>query len=183
MFFLKNAIEAFALYGKESAALDLWKELKNIDEAQAFTQEVLESLAWGVLEKGKNALGAEAQLIGILAAALTRDGRAIPFLLHGMRHSNGVIRAISVQLSSLYADQILIDEILALFQKETVSQVRLALIEAFGKLKYKRSLDDLFSIVCNPLKSATEKKAAISSIISIEDHLSRSQVVHLTRRC
>lgn len=170
------AIKSYAAAGADSEMVQLWEGFHVLYPKEALGQDLLESMCWGILNKGIEASGLNTQLICLVAAALTQDMRATPFILRGLRHTNAQIRMISVELSSYYGDYPLREEISRLFQQESVLDVRLKVIEAIGKLKLEAFLPDLIRIVADPKTSAKEKLAAIEASVEMRECIGKEEL-------
>lgn len=169
-------IKSFAACGNESEMVALWEAYHEQNRERSLEQDLLEEMCWGILKKGRQAPGLSSQLISIIGSALTRDMRALPFILEGMRHSNAHIRSVSVQLASLYGDHPLRDQLTHLFHRENVLEVRLQVIRAIGKLKLETLLSELVQIVADSKTGAQEKLAAIEAIVNMRECVDREEL-------
>jgi HEAT repeat protein len=178
---LEWTIRSLAALGEDSEMMAVWERFSALFPQQAKAQDLLEEMCFGILKKGQTQAGLNAQLICLIAAALTQDMRAVPFILEGMRHTNAVLRALAVQLGSFYGDYPLREEICRLFCEESVLDVRLQVIAALGKLKLEEFVPELMQCVANPNKSAQEKLAAIEAIIEMRDFMGKEELEILAK--
>ncbi|MCC5832499.1 MAG: HEAT repeat domain-containing protein [Chlamydiales bacterium] len=170
------AIKSLGTAGQESEMVALWEKYHARFPEKAMEQETLEQMAWAILRKGLKAHGLASQLIGIIGAALTQDMYAVPFLVEGLRHTNARIRAISVQLAAIYADQPLKEEIARMFHSESVLEVRLEIYEALSKLRMEELISDLIARIGDSKISAKEKHVAIKAIVNFRESVSREEL-------
>lgn len=169
-------IRSLSASGEDVEMMQVWGEFHAHFEERALEQEILEEMCWGILKKGQRATGLSSQLICLIGAALTHDMHAVPFLLHGMHHSNADIRGIAVELASVYGDHPLREQISSLFRTEKVLEMRLKVIKALGKLQIETHLPDLIQCVANPKTGPKEKLAAIEAIIHIRDRVDADEL-------
>lgn len=173
--------------GEEVAAWQEWTQVAHLDtpilEWEGEELALLESMAWGVLQRGSVSTQPVIQLHALLGSAMTRDARAIPLLLHHLRGSNAMLRAFAVQLAASYGDGVLQEEIIRLFQEEKVWYVRLAVIQAIGQLRIislKPALTDLvLEKEGGGIRSARalteEKEAAMMALLQMSDEVTEAE--------
>lgn len=174
-------IKALCHKGKEIEALQEWTELTKNHEEYLKDRTALETLAWGVLNKGEASNQLMIKLNSLLGASLTRDAKAIPLIIDALRGTNSLIRSMAVRLAAQYGDFPLQDEIVRLLKEETVWTVRLELIKAAGQLRMYQTKELLMAIVGNPQTLAEEKAAAIISIVNMYESVGDSELASLVR--
>ncbi|NGX61631.1 MAG: hypothetical protein K940chlam9_01118 [Chlamydiae bacterium] len=174
-------IKSLAAAGLEDRMLVAWRDYAALFPDKAYERDLLEEMGWGILRRGKEETGTQTQLVALLGAALTQDIRALPFLREGVSHSNAHIRSIAVQLSSLYGDQPLREELIRSFHSEKILEVRLLVIKAIGNLRETSLLPDLIKLVGHSKTGARERAAAIEAILKMEDTLSSEELARLAR--
>lgn len=174
-------IKALCLAGSEVEALGEWEKLTNTHEDLLQDRVALETLAWGVLNKG----GASDQLVvrvnALLGASMTRDAKAIPLILSALRDSNSLLRSIAVGLAAQYADLPIQQEIARLLKQEEVWYVRLELIKAVGALRMKETKGRLIEIIGNSSVLAEEKVAAIVSLVNMTESMDDKELMTLVK--
>ncbi len=174
-------IRALCEKGDETEAMEQWAETSIKFHSEKIDRQMLEVLAWGVLNKGESSVQLSIRLNSMLGAAFTRDAKAIPMLLAQMRASNAMIRSIAVKLAVSYADAPLKDEIARLLKEETVWYVRLDVIQAIGALRMRELKADLKEIIGNPRTLFEEKATAIVALVSMYDSIERDELLSLVR--
>lgn len=173
--------------GEEVAAWQEWVQVAPLDtpilEWKGEELSLLESMAWGVLQRGSLSTQPVIQLHALLGSAMTRDARAIPLLLHHLKGSNAMLRAFAVQLAASYGDGVLQEEIIRLFREEKVWYVRLAVIQAIGQLRIgslKPALTDLIlekegGGVRSAKALTEEKEAAMMALLQMSDEVTEAE--------
>ena len=170
------ALKSFSAAGEEGAMVALWEEYHAQFPKAAMEQEVLEVVCWGILRKGQKAPGVATQLISVIGAAMAQDMYAVPFLMQGLRHSNAHLRAISVQLASLYGDLPLRNEIVTLFYREQNLEVRLEVLKAVASLRMEELLPALMARVSDPRIGSKEKFIVIQAIVNMRETLDHEEL-------
>ncbi|MDN3506620.1 MAG: HEAT repeat domain-containing protein [Simkaniaceae bacterium] len=174
-------IKALCQAGNEIAALEEWNTLSKVHEDLLQDRSALEMLAWGVLNKGDASSQLAIKINSLIGASMTRDAKAIPLILEGLRGTNSMIRALSVGLAAAYGDLPLQEELARLLKEETVWSVRLELIKAAGQLRMKDTKQRLIEIISHPKALAEEKVAAIISIVNMYDSIDDKELATLVR--
>jgi HEAT repeat protein len=174
-------IKALCQAGDEIAALQEWNTLSEKHEDLLQDRSALEMLAWGVLNKGDSSNQLAIKINALIGASMTRDAKAIPLILEGLRGTNSMIRALSVGLAAGYGDLPLQEELARLLEEETVWSVRLELIKAAGQLRMKETKNRLIEIISHPRTLAEEKVAAIVSIVNMYDSIDDKELATLIR--
>jgi HEAT repeat protein len=169
-------IKSLAAAGEDTEMMSIWEKMAERFKERSQAQDLIEEMCWGILDKGKKAPGLSSQLICMIGAALGQDMKAIPFLKHGLDHSNAILRAVAVELSAHYGDQPLREKLSYMFHHETVLDVRLSVIKAIGTLQMEEHLPALIHCVANPKKGPREKLAAIEAIILMRDKLDQCEL-------
>jgi len=174
-------IKALCQAGNEIAALEEWNTLSIKHEDLMQDRSALEMLAWGVLNKGEASSQLAIKVNSLIGASMTRDAKAIPLILEGLRGTNSMIRALSVGLAAAYGDLPLQEELARLLKEETVWSVRLELIKSVGQLRMKETKQRLIEIISHPRTLAEEKVAAIISIVNMYDSIDDKELATLIR--
>lgn len=172
-------LKSLAAAKKDGEMIKLWQRFFEKFPQEAQKQDVLEQMCWGVLRKGRESSQNTTRLLSLIGAALTQDMYAVDFLLNGMRSSNVQIRAIAVQLSALFKDHPLKEEIIHLLFEEKNAEVRVEVIKALGEIKDEHYLSQLIDIVGSKKSAAIEKKEAIKSILKITEVVDKEQLMSL----
>jgi HEAT repeat protein len=178
---LQNAyVRALCAQGNETEAWEEWQKTLSVYAEEASNRQMLEVIAWGVLNKGEVSTQPAIRLNALLGAAFTRDAKAIPLLVEQMRSSHALLRSIAIKLSASYGDAPLLDEIARLLSQEKVWYVRLEAIQAAGQLRMEQIKPELKEIIGNPKTLAEEKVAAILALVSMYESVDREELKQLT---
>lgn len=177
----KIFIETLSSNGLEEEALQAWNQLTLKKPELLYERHLLEELAWGVLKKGTGSTQYGVRLAATIGSFLTRDTRAVPFLLKMMRDSNAVIRSVAVQMASAFRDAPLKDEIARLMHEERVWIVRLEVIKAAGLLKMKELAPEIKTLVQSDKTPLEERQIAIAALLEMYDKITLEEFQTLAR--
>jgi len=169
-------IQALAEKGDEAAVFQEWN-LKR-EEFQK-DRHALEILAWSVLKKGELSPQVQIHLCSLIGASITRDVRAIPMLVAGLRSSSAFLRLLSVRFAAQLGDGSLQEELSRLIDEEQVWFVKQEVIEAIGQLRIMALRPQLVKIVANPKTLAEEKVKAILALVRMYDGVRTDDLVAL----
>ncbi len=166
-------IQSLTEKGDEMEAFQQWVEAA---EGLQKNRHALETLAWGVLKKGNLSPQLNIHLNAVIGAALTRDVRAVPILVNGMRDTNALLRLISVKFAALYGDGPLQEELIRMLSEEKVWFVRLEVIRSIGTLHMSSLRSDLKAIMASNRTLAEEKGEAIIALVQMYDGISQNDL-------
>lgn len=168
-----------AYQGNEREMLQSWKAYtENIPE-HSHRRDLLEAMAWGVLNQGMKARVPLLRLYALYGAAQTQDAQAIKALIQAMRDPNEAVRATAVQLSLQFRDRCLIDEICALWKHEHSYFVRIELIQVAGMLKIEGLREELEKTLSS---SAPEMQAVLlQSLVLMNEDMEDEPLSELLR--
>lgn len=174
-------LQALAKKGDGKEISQAWKSYATHFSDAFERRNVLEQLAWGVIENGSRSPSPQIRVMALLGAFFSQDAKGIVLLREGLRDSNAQVRAIAVKLSGRLYDATLQDEIVRLFRSEGNWQVRLEVIRAAGAMRIATLQPDLVTMIGSPTSHAAEKAAAISAIVNLFDTAERNEVEKLAR--
>lgn len=172
-------IRSLASQGDERAMLQAWNRYISLFQDQNQNRPLIEAMAWGVLDKAAHSSSLLTRLTSLLAGFFSQDIKGVNLLYNGMRDSNSIIRAVAVELGSEWPDNKLKEEVKRLFKTETVWLVRHKVIKAIGSMKIWELKNDLEALIASDWSSASEKTAAIGSLVSLLDDVQREEVERL----
>ena len=167
----KLLIETYARQGKEKEMLKAWKTFYQEEEEAALDHDLLEKMAWGVIEKGHKSSTPMVRLFAMLAAVISQDIQGVHLLCRELKSDHSGIRAVALQLAAMLGDDLLKPVIASLFAHEKVFEVRLAAIKAVGKLRMKELKGDLERLASSDKASFEERTAAIEALIHFHDKI------------
>jgi len=172
-------IKALAKACEEKKMSQAWHDYIALFPEQQKNRDVLESMAWGVIENGAASNSPAIRTCALLAAFFAQDAKGVDILYRHLQDDNSFLRGASVQLSSHMGDAKLRDQILRMFKDEKVWIVRLAIIKALGAMKIAEAQPSLEDILANERNSAEEKAVAIQSLVNLLEDADRAKVQQL----
>lgn len=172
-------LRALAKIGDEKSMMANWKLFAEKFPEERNNREILECLAWAVIDKGAYSSSPPIRVIGLLGAFFSQDVKGVAILQQGLRDDNSFIRAAAVKLSSHLMDASLQEELLRLLQTEKVWKVRLEVIRAIGELRVIAAKKELQKIIGNDLSHSEEKAVAIEALVSLSEGINPSQITQL----
>lgn len=172
-------LRALAKSGDEKNMMLQWKNFIERFPEEATNREVLECLAWAVIDKAANSSSPAIRVTAMLGAFFSQDAKGVALLQQGLRDDNFFLRGAAVKLSSHLKDALLQDELLRLLQTEKVWGVRLEVIKAIGELRVVEATGELQKVIVNDQSHAEEKSAAIEALVSLSDGIDHQQLSRL----
>lgn len=173
-------IRSLARLGDEKRLLEAWKSYTQLFPDQASNRELIEEMAWGVLNKASASSSLVMRQMTLLAAFFSREARGVAILCQALHDPNYAIRSVAVKLAAHFRDQKLIDEVRNLYKNEKVWIVREKVLEAIGKMKISSLRSDLEALIASDESQPVEKAAAIAALLELLDTINRSEVEKLT---
>lgn len=141
--------------------------------------EIIEAMAWGVLEKAAEASCPLTRIYALLGALFSNDAKGVNILHRHLSDNNSCVRGVAVKLASHLHDAKLCDGVAELFRKEKVANVRLEAIKAVGEMKIRSTKNDLVALVGSAASTAEEKAAAIEALVAMLDTVDSAEVCRL----
>ncbi len=172
-------IKALAKAGDEIEMIRAWRSYTEHFPEEAANHEMIESMAWGVIENASQSQLPMVRTIALLAAFFSQDAKGVDILYRGLKENNSFLRGVAVQLSANMRDVKLRDEILHMLKKEQVWVVRLEVIKAVGSMKIVEAKPILTAIIESDSSAAEEKAAAISAIVNLLETADRNEITRL----
>lgn len=175
------SIRALAKGNDEKLLMSQWHRYIERFPEETENHEILEYLAWSVIEKGAASSSPIIRVTAMLGAFFSQDAKGVAILQKGLHDENSALRGAAIQLSSHLHDLTLQEELLRLFKEEPVWEVRLEAIEAVGKLRLAESEPALKEIIASDNAHIEEKSAAIQALIMLSDSLDHAQLKQLVQ--
>ncbi|MDR2539062.1 MAG: HEAT repeat domain-containing protein [Chlamydiales bacterium] len=178
----KALLYALCQFGSEVQAWDQWCSL--CPSVQDYKKEryLIEMLSWSALNKGQSATQISVRFNTLIGATLTKDSKAIPMLLKGMRDSNALLRSTAIKLCTQFKDEVFKEELAALLKREKVWHVRLEVIRAIGTLHIYELIEPLQAMIEDPCSLAEEKTTAMMAVVEMSHQISRQKLESLIRQ-
>lgn len=175
----KALLYALCQFGSEVQAWDQWCYLCPFVRDYKKERHLIEMLSWSALNKGQSATQISVRFNTLIGATLTKDSKAIPILLKGMRDSNALLRSSAVKMCTQFKDEVFKEELIDLFKREKVWYVRLEAIRAIGNLRIYELIESLQAIIEDPYSLAEEKTAAMMAVVEMSNQISRQKLESL----
>ena len=180
-FLQASYISALARFGDERKMIEAWESYVMQFPDKELDRELIEVMAWGILQKAAHSSSIIMRQMALLAALFSQDAKGVVILRNAMHDSNYAVRAVAVKMSSHFRDQKLIDEVKRLFKEERVWIVRQEVIKAVGKMKIKELRSGLESFIASDERHMIEKALAITSLLELFDAIEPLNIVQLTK--
>lgn len=172
-------IRTLAKVGDEKGMMRAWHEYVARFPEEAENREILECLAWAVIEKGTVSSSPIIRVTGMLGAFFSQDAKGVVLLQKGLHDDNSFLRGAAVKLSSHLLDDSLQDEILRMLKSEPIWSVRLEIIKAIGAMRILEARKDLEAILANESSHIQEKVAAIEALVMMLDGVEKEKITAL----
>ncbi|MEI8366441.1 MAG: HEAT repeat domain-containing protein [Parachlamydiaceae bacterium] len=172
-------LRALATAGDEKNMMSQWKVFVGIFPEEKDNREMLECMAWAVINKGFCSSTPIIRIIAMLGAFFSQDAKGVAILREGLKDNNSLMRAAAVKLSSHLFDATLQEEMLKMLRTEKVWKVRLEVIHAMGKLRVVDAKKDLKKIIADNSCHAEEKAVAIEALVSLSENIDPQQLSQL----
>lgn len=172
-------LKALAKSGDEKSMMSYWKAFIERYPEERENREILECLAWAVIEKGATSSSPAIRVIAMLGGFFSQDAKGVAILLQGFRDDNSFLRTAAVKLSSHLMDASLQDELLRILQTEKVWKVRLEAIRSIGELRVVAAKNELQKVIGDDLRHAEEKAVAIEALVALSEGADQGQLTQL----
>lgn len=173
-------IRSLAKAGDEKKLLQAWDIYVQRFPDQNLNRELIEEMAWGVLQKASHSSSIIMREMALLAAFFSQDAKGVAILNQGLCDSNYAVRTVAVKLAGHFRDHRLGEEVKRLFKEEKVWAVRQQVIEAIGKMKMISLKGNLESLIASDESLAAEKALAIAALLELMDSINRAEVEKLS---
>lgn len=173
-------IRSLAKVGDEKKLLQAWDLYVQYFPEKNLNRELIEEMAWGVLQKASLSSSIIMREMALLAAFFSQDTRGVSILFQGMRDPNHAVRSVAVKLAGHFRDHRLVEEVKRLFFEEKVWGVRQEVLEAIGKMKIMSLKSHLEAIIASDDSLAAEKAVVIASLLKLIDSINRSEIEKLS---
>lgn len=172
-------IKALAKGEDEKALWSVWNRHSATFPDSKMKREILECLAWGVIENGSHSSSPLIRVMALLGAFFGNDAKGIEILCRNMRDPNSMIRETAVKLAGNLHDAKLQDQILSILRNDKSWDVRLAAMKTAGEMKLKDAKPYLMEIVAAKNTMAEEKAVGIEALVHMMDHVDRAEIHRL----
>lgn len=174
-------IKALAKKGDEKGMTAVWNKYTAVFSEDAGNHDLIESMAWGVLENGSVSPSPIIRTMALLGAFFGQDAKGVNIMHRHLSDPNTFVRSAAVELSSNLHDAKLRDMMLPLFRYEKSWPVHLEVISALGKMKIREAKPDLLAIVSGSHATAEEKAAAIEALVNMTETVEKNEIAKLAK--
>jgi len=174
-------IKALAKAGEEQEMAQAWQRYIQLFPSQEQNRDLLEAMAWGVIEKGDRSASPLIRAVALIASFLAQDAKGVNIIHRNLSGSNSVLRGIAIELASNMRDAKLTDEVFRLFREEKVWAVRVEAIQAVGKMKIEAAKPYLEAIIADEKALAEEKASAMQSLVNLLEKADREEMSKLAK--
>ena len=176
---LELTLEAFAKKGDERELWRVWNQYISQFPNLSQKRKLLESIAWGILNKGYGSASPLIRIQALIAAYFSQDAKGVALLLQGMDDSSALIRRVAIRLATGLRDAKLQDRVLIALKTDKNYDVRLAAIEAIGGMHIHSAKGELLQILGQSQATPEETEAAVAALLEMTESAERSDVERL----
>jgi HEAT repeat protein len=171
---LERAIMLYADAGDRERLFQTYR--KYLELNPEINRDLVEEMAWGVIETGSQSQAPITRIIAMIAGAMSNDARGIRILAKGHQDSHRLVRLLAGEFSCHFRDATLQEIVLQRLMIEKDYAIRMALIKGCGNMGLKEAEPLLLQIVSNERTRAEEKVAAIASLVNMKQSADRREV-------
>lgn len=176
----QDLLFALANAGEERQWFKEWQRFLGLYPNDAYASSLLEPISWSILERGIQSNYPQIRQIALVASVMTRDARALPFLLSALEDPVAEMREIAVELSTMYRDAPLKHQLKRMSDSEKIQLVRVEILRAVGALQIESIKPKIMDAIERQQLSTEETIAAVEALVSMTDSLSLSDLQHLS---
>lgn len=174
-------LKATCVNEDEEGAFEIWRQIHERFGELAYDRDVLETLSWSIIQKGFGSFNPSIRLLSLLCGGITQDIEGMKLIHKGLKDRNAHIRSLSLELASWYGDEPLKQEVIKLYKKEHLWQVKSAAILAAGKMKITSLIPEFLNTLSYSHASFEEKKVMMQSLLQMKDEIDLDKVRHLAK--
>ncbi|MEM1283053.1 MAG: HEAT repeat domain-containing protein [Chlamydiota bacterium] len=177
---IEEYIRSLAVEGNDREMFRAWDYYSDLVQEPYNERKVLESMAWGVIDKGTKSSSPLVRLIGVVGAYFGQDAKGVVLLQKSLSDYDAMVREVTLQLVSNMLDERLRREVLKMFRNEQTWMIKLRLTQAVGSMRIKEALPDLMQMIQSPRTDKEVRIAAIEAVAAIHDKAGRKEIETLT---
>lgn len=174
-------ITALAQSKDEANMLSAWSLYREQFPSANNTQQLAETVAWGIIEKAAISPQPLVRLYGCIAAAFVNQTRSLPILIGTIRDPHAELRATAAHLSLRFRDSVLHKEVLSAFRSEKNPAVKEQLIRALGAGQRDQIEPILKFTLGSSQATFEEKAAALEAILSHKETIDQEEIKTLIK--
>jgi len=169
-------LAALSKNNDENKLLAVWKQYRTSREP---SQEVIEDVAWGVLNQGITSSQPMIRAMGLVGASLSQDVRGVRLIKRATTDPCVFVRALAAEFAGHTRDLCLQQEMLRMFIIERDWQVRQAVIEAIGHMRIQGAAPHLRQRLTETDVTPEERLVLIEAIVNILDNVEDAELQYM----
>lgn len=170
-------LKVLAALGDDHGLLNAWNMYSQIDPDAIKNRQILETYAWGCIEKGYAAQTPVTRVMAMLAGFFSSSAKGVSLLEAGMKDNNAVIRGLAVKMACESHDDRLRDAVIHLFHKENAWNVRLEVIKAIGSMRITELAKSLELMINQDSIPAEQKAVALAALVELYETVERNELL------
>lgn len=176
----KALIRVLIRLGDEQAFFAAWSKYKTLVKDPYQHKDILELMAWGIIEKASTSSAPITRALASLAAFFSSSQQSVRLLARHMQDPNSLVRGVATQLSGGWRDRLLTEQVLRILKEEKVWSVKMAALASAGNMKLEEAKPYLESVLNDERSLAEEKAVAVQSLVSLMEDARRDEIKQLT---
>lgn len=154
----------------------LFHRYQALNPSDPYPRDLLEEMAWGVIQKGSTSVTPITRAIALIAAAIGNDARGVSLLADKMSDPHRLIRVIAIEFAAHFRDGKLQEKVLERLKTEQDPAVHIELVSAVGAMQIKQAIPYLYQVIESNRSIAEEKAAAIAALLELEHPLDKNEL-------
>ncbi len=179
--FFKLYLQTLAKRGKIEEMMKLWTSFQKDHPEILSSSDLLEILAWGIIENGGEALKPSIRASALSAGAKSQSAKGVRLLENALKDRNAWVRLHAVRLSSTLFDPSLKKNILELVFSEPQLNVRMEAVRSLGRMQIEEGKEQLKWLISSDDSPPELKAAAIEALVLLLDTVPREEIASLVK--
>lgn len=171
----KAALRLLAAAAQEEPMFTLYKQMEKKWPERVLDRDLLEPMAWAIVEKGAQAPTLKTRAMALVAAASAGQARGVALLTQFLSHEEGLLKLLAIELASGCRDAPLQEQILALLAKEKEGRAIPLLLRAAGTMQIKEAKPLLLARVTDTSLSGETRRAAVEALAALTEPLTEKE--------
>jgi HEAT repeat protein len=172
-------IKALAHKGNHKLIAKAWQRYAGQCEVPWKNREVLEEMAWGIINHGSNSESPLIRICALLGAFFGEDAKGVSIVVRLMQDHNSLVRATAVKIAGRLRDKPVCDAVMHLLKHEKNWHVRMEAIQTAGRMQIRQAAPQLMSILDDAHARLEEKIVAQAALVEMWDKVERKEIASL----
>lgn len=164
---LRLKIQCASCLKNEALLLSTYKQFAIHYPSHALDPDILEHVAWGIIQKTEFSDSPFIRIEGAFAACLSGSAKGILLFKNILQDTNVAVRLMAFELASHLRDELIETETLTAIQQDSSQEVQIAAITTLGNMRSQAAIAFLQKILEEETTSIEQKMAAIHSLVKI----------------